>query len=309
MDNTGHIIRTMGFAPAHDEDAILEIAALGLDAVGPDLEDLTPRRDKQRARDIFRDVAKELSARGHTVMARVNTFDNGLEADLEAVVCPDLHCVNISKAESADDVTRFCQLLDKAEAAAGLPVGYTLVRPVIETAKGVRWAYEIAAASDRVTYMGGVAGGFWGDLGNTVGSIIGPDGDESHYIRSKVIIDVRAAGRKFPIGGGGISQKDIESTRQFAWKNKRLGYTGQYTSVGYNPKDRPFAKDIVATINEVYTPTMEEITLWKELLPHIERAEAEGEICFHYGDTYYDCAGHERVLDLLELARRVGLTD
>src|SRR6516162_3784727 len=130
MENTGRIIRTVGFAPAHDEESIFEIAALGLDAVGPDLEDLTPRRDKQKARDIFRDVAKELAARGHIVMARVNTFENGLEADLEAVVCPELHCVNISKAESGDDVRRFCQLLEKAEANAGLPAGYTLVRPV-----------------------------------------------------------------------------------------------------------------------------------------------------------------------------------
>src|SRR5688500_10284026 len=124
MENTGRIIRTLGFAPAHDEDAIFEIAALRLDAVGPDLEDLTPRRDKQKARDIFRDVARELAARGHIVMARVNTIDNGLEADLEAVVGPELHCVNISKAESADDVIQFCKLLDKAEADAGLPVGY-----------------------------------------------------------------------------------------------------------------------------------------------------------------------------------------
>src|SRR5437660_6757539 len=77
MDNTGRIIRTLGFAPAHDENAILEIAGLGLDAVGPDLEDLTPRRDKQRARELFQGVAKELAARGHVVMARVNTFENG----------------------------------------------------------------------------------------------------------------------------------------------------------------------------------------------------------------------------------------
>jgi citrate lyase subunit beta/citryl-CoA lyase len=307
--NAPRILRTLGFAPAHKEDYIFEIAALGLDSVGPDLEDLTPRSEKQRARDIFRDVAKRLAADGVTVQARVNVFDNGLEADLDAVVCPELHCVNISKAESGDDVKRFCELLEKAEAKNGVPVGSILVRPVIETANGVRCAYEIAAASPRVTYMGGVAGGFWGDLGGTVGTIAGPDGDESYYIRSKVIIDVRSAGVKFPIGGGGITRKDIESTREFAWKNKRLGYTGQYTSIGYNPRDKAFAKDVVATINEVYTPTMEEITLWKELLPHIEKATADGVVCFDYGDTYYDIAGHQRVLDQLELARRLGLTD
>ena len=56
-----------------------------------------------------------------------------------------------------------------AEGLKDLPLGYTLVRPVIETAMGVKNAYEIAAASPRVAYMGGVSGSMWGDLGASIG--------------------------------------------------------------------------------------------------------------------------------------------
>src|SRR5438067_184901 len=113
MDNNPAIIRTLAFVPAHEEDKILESADVGLDAIGMDMEDLTPRSGKQKARDIFRSVAKQLSAQGIFVMARTNSIANGAEADLEAIVCPELHCVNIPKAQSADDVVRFCALLDK----------------------------------------------------------------------------------------------------------------------------------------------------------------------------------------------------
>jgi citrate lyase subunit beta/citryl-CoA lyase len=298
MANEARIIRTLGFTPAHDADAILAAAETGLDAVGPDLEDLTPKADKQRARDIFRDVAKELAGRGVTVMPRVNSFEDGCEADLDAIVCPELHCVNIPKATSAEQVIRFCQLLEKAESNNGLPVGQILVRPVVETAAGIRAAYEVASASDRVEYMGGVAGGFWGDLGATLGAITGPDGMESFYIRSKVIVDVRSAGLRFPIGGGSIASNDLDSIREFAWQTRRLGYTGHFT--------RP-SKDIVEVINEVYTPTKQEIEEWTEVLPALEQAKSDGKVAFMIGDKMYDTAGLPRVKELLSLARRLGL--
>lgn len=305
MDNTPRIIRTLGFARAYDADEILGSAALGLDAVGPDLEDLTPRKLKDQARSIFRDVAKELAAQGVVVMARTNDLDTGVDEDLDAIMCPELHCINIPKAHSADHIAAFCELIAKAETKHGLPTGHTLVRPVVETAAGVRGAYEIAAASERVTYMGGVAGGFWGDLGATIGCITGPDGDESHYIRSKVIVDVRAAGRKFPIGGGGITNTDLDSVRTFALKNKRLGYTGQYTSLGYYSKDQKAARALIGAINDVYTPTPEEVEEWTAVLPALEAAEAEGTIVCEINGKNYDTAGLERVRDLLELAHRV----
>lgn len=299
MENRPRIIRSMAFAPAHDDQAILAAADSGVDAVGPDLEDLTPGKEKQRARDIFRDVAKELARRGTTVTARTNAIGKGCEEDLEAIVCPELHYVNIPKAETADEVREFCRLLDQAEVRNGLPRGYTLVRPVMETARGLHNAYEIAAASDRVTYMGGVAGSFWGDLGATLGSIYGPDGMDSYYIRAKVIVDVRAAGRQFPIGGGSISTREPEAWRAFCWQTRRLGYTGHFT-----PADRK----LVDIVHEVYTPTADEVREWREIVPALEAAEHDNQVVVWVGDHIYDTAGLQRVRELLELAERVGVT-
>ena len=299
MDNTPRVIRSLAYVPAHDEDRILAAAEVGLDAIGFDLEDLTPAADKQRARDGFRALAKELHSRGIIVMARTNGFPNGMcEADLEAIVCPELHCVNVPKTESAADVLRFCELLDKAESRNGLADHHTLIRPVVETAAGIKWAYEIASASDRIAYMGGVSGGFWGDLGRSVGTILSDDGTESLYLRSKILVDVRVAGVPFPIGGGAIARTDPESIRAFALQNKHLGYTGFFSST--DPRT-------VAVVNGVFTPTAAEIEDWLETVPLLEAAKAEGRIAFRMGERMYDVAGLDRVIDQLALARRLGL--
>ena len=299
MSNEPRIIRTLAFVPAHDEGVILRAAGLGLDALGLDLEDSTPGPSKQRARDIFRAMAQEIAARGVLVMARTNGFrDGACEADLDAVLCPELHALNIPKAESAEDVQRFCSLLDRAEAAHGIAAGSVLVRPVIETARGVRAAYEIAAASPRVTYMGGVAGGFWGDLGATVGLIMSELGTESLYLRSKVIVDVRAAGVRFPVGGGSVATDDPALVRRFATENKHLGYTGSFV---------PPRKDVVDIVNAVFTPTPAELAEWAAVLPRLEVARAEGTVVEVIDGKMYDTAGIPRVRDQLDLAARLGL--
>jgi len=298
MPSEPRIVRTLAFVPAHDEEVILSAADAGLDALGLDLEDSTPGPGKDRARQIFRAMATEIASRGVLVMARTNGFrDGACEADLDALMCPELHALNIPKAESAEDVGRFCALLEKAEAAHGLEVGSVLVRPVIETARGVRAAYEIAAASPRVTYMGGVAGGFWGDLGATVGLIMSDLGTESLYLRSKVIIDVRAAGVRFPVGGGSVATDDPALIRRFAVENKHLGYTGSFV-----PPRRP----VVEIVNEVFTPTPEELAEWRVVLPQLEAARAEGTVVVVIDGKMYDTAGIARVRDQLDLAARLG---
>jgi citrate lyase subunit beta / citryl-CoA lyase len=299
VSNPPGVIRSLAFVPAHDEDAILRAAEMGADAIGLDLEDLTPGPAKQHARDIFPAMARELAARGVVVMARTNGLGRGMgEADLDAIVCPELHCLNIPKAESADMVLQFCALLDQAEVAHGVVPGSIWVRPVVETARGIRLAYEIANASRRVEYMGGVAGGFWGDLGATLGVIMSPSGTESLYLRSKVLVDVRDAGLRFPIGGGGTAGRDLDSVRSFALENKHLGYTGSFT----HPR-----RETIEVVNEVFTPTAAEIEEWTAILPRLQDARAEGTIVIEVDGKLYDTAGIPRVRDQLELASRLEL--
>lgn len=299
MDNNAKIIRSLCFVPAHIPERILEMADNGMDGLCLDLEDLTPLGDKDEARRIFHEVAKQLSERGTTVFARTNGLaDGAAAADLEAIVCPELHCVSIPKVNRPEEVTEFCGLLAEVETRKGLSDGYTLVRPIIETAMGVTRAFEIAAASPRVAYMGGVAGGWWGDLSSSLGYIPTPGGEESRYVRSKVLVDVRAAGVPFPIGGGMTSRHDVETARAFAVENRNLGYNGVHC---------PGAAAVVEAVNEVFTPTMEDIERWLELMPQLQQAEAEGITATQIGSVTVDLAGLVRVRQQLDLARRVGL--
>ena len=54
-------------------------------------------------------------------------------------------------------------------------------------------AYEIASASPRVRYMGGAISRF-GDIHQAVGYRWSAEGTETLFLRSKVLIDARAAG-------------------------------------------------------------------------------------------------------------------
>jgi citrate lyase subunit beta / citryl-CoA lyase len=299
MDNNARIIRSLCFVPAHIPERILDVAANGMDAICLDLEDLTPLPDKAEARRIFPAMAKTLHQRGTTVFARTNGLAGGAAAaDLEALVGAELHCVSIPKVNRPEEVTEFCAVLSEVEAGKGLPDGYTLVRPIIETAMGVRRAFEIAVASPRVAYMGGVAGGWWGDLSSSLGYVPTPMGEETRYVRSKVLVDVRAAGVPFPIGGGMTARHDVDTARAFAVENRNLGYNGVHC---------PGTAAVVEAVNEVFTPAIEEVERWLALMPQLEQAERDGITATQIGDVTVDLAGLVRVRQQLDLARRVGL--
>ena len=299
MDNSPRIVRSLVFVPAHDGEHALEVARRGLDAICLDLEDLTPRDEKAQARRIFPSLARELSALGVLVFARTNSLHRGMARDdLDAIVCPDLHCVSIPKASSSGDVDAFCALLEEVELRNGVPLDSILVRPIIETAAGVRRAYEIASASPRIAYMGGVSGGWWGDLSSSLGYVPTRDGRETLYVRSKVLVDVRDAGVPFPIGGGTVASHDPEAVRAYALENRNLGYNGFHCSAD------PAA---IAIVNEVFTPTAADIEGWLALLPTLEAAERDGVTALETEGTTLDLAGLVKVRQQLDLARRLGV--
>lgn len=232
-------------------------------------------------------------------MARTNGLaDGAAAADLEAVIGADMHCVNFPKAMFATEMAEYGASITGVEARKGLPLGHTLVRPVVENAMGVKNAYEIAASSARIAYMGGVSGGVWGDLGTSLGYTPMPEGRETFYVRSKVLVDVRAAEVPFPLSGGGMLRSDVEGYREFAIECRNLGYNGLHCA--NNPA-------IIAAVNEVFTPTREQLDAWLKIMPAVEQAERDGFVTFSDGGRLYDIAGAVRVREQLALARRLGL--
>lgn len=270
------------------------------DAICIDLEDSTPAADKARSRGQFHSVAAEIAGSGIAVFVRVNAPGSGLDEDLDAVICDELHCLSLPKVERANQVRDFESWIAIEEAAKGQEVGSIPIRPVIETPLGVINAYEIAASSSRVAYLGGVEGGIFGDLGGALGYVQTDGGTETAYLRSKILIDARAAEVPFPIGGGMTARRDPDGARQFARENRILGYNGVHCAAD---------ADVVAAINEELTPAASDVAAWLELMPAFEEAERAGATVAHIDGRIYDLVGLVRVREQLDLAHRLGLID
>ena len=127
----------------------------GPDALILDLEDSVPEAEKENARALVAGMVDELGSAGQTLFVRVNRLETGLTGfDLEAVTSPHLYGILLPKVERPEDVVEVDILLRFFERKAGMAIGSVCIDPGLETAEGIRQAYDIAMASDRVAHMG-----------------------------------------------------------------------------------------------------------------------------------------------------------
>jgi citrate lyase beta subunit len=170
--------RSLLFVPGHEPDALAAAYESGADAVVADLEDFVPAERKEEARRV---VAAFLpSASGAARLVRINPPETGLtETDLAALAELELDAIVLPKA-TPETVA--------ALGAAGPPL-----IAVIESAVGLRLAYEVAAAP-RVAALG--LGAF--DLAVDLRLERREDALELLYTRSKLVVDSAAAGVRAP---------------------------------------------------------------------------------------------------------------
>src|SRR5205823_14947108 len=88
--------------------------------------------------------------------------------DLDAVLCERLTGVLLPKITGPAEVHAADAILACLETEHDLPVGSTMLYPILENAAAIRGAYEIATASERVAYMGGAVSRF-GDIVASLG--------------------------------------------------------------------------------------------------------------------------------------------
>ena len=254
-------IRTIIFVPGSEEDEVHRSAGYGADAVAIDLEEpRTPFSEDERirARGALRAFFDGPAGADGTPrwFVRVQPPRTGQTLkDLRAVLGPTLAGVLLPKIDGPEDVYRLDSLLTCLEAELELPTGSTVVYPILETAPALRLAYDIAVASPRVHYMGGAVSRF-GDIHQALGYRWTPEGHETLFLRSKVLLDARAAGIRYPISGmwGGATD-DVEGLRRWANELRDLGYFGMMLG---DPAHVPI-------VNEIFRPSTEEIAYWQDL--------------------------------------------
>jgi len=260
-------IRTLLFCAGSEEKDIREGFASGADAIVIDLEEpRTPFSEPQRedARKLVKSFIASLPPTGPTVFVRVQNPHTGQTLkDLRAAMHPRLDGILIPKIDNPADVHMVEGLLNCMEAELGLPIGKTMIYPILETAQALRLAYEIGTSSDRICYMGGAISRF-GDIHQAVGFRVTPDARETLYLRSKVLIDAKAAGIRYPISGMWTGRLDDEQgLRAWATELRNIGYFGMMIG---NPV-------LIPVVHEVFSPTKEELAYWQRL----DRLQTEAE--------------------------------
>lgn len=307
-------IRSLLFVPGNREDRIRKALASEADAVVLDLESATPVGELAVAREICRrsiaahHVALHTSA--HTpsqtaqpaparpaILVRVAEARSPEQTrDLAAVVQAGLTGILLPQVQDAGDVVATDAALTRQEAEAGIEIGRTRIMPLVESASAVRLAFEIARASPRVAYMGG-ATGRGGDLARSLGFRFTPEGRETLFLRSKVLVDVRAAGIPNPISGIWGQVDDLEGLRAFAEQARDLGYEGL---MAIHPKQ-------LAIVNAIFSPSAHEIGEWRRILESMAQAEREGKGAIRLDGRLLDAAHVKTARQQLERARRLGL--
>jgi len=289
--------RSLLFVPGHKPDWMEKAVKFGADVLILDLEDSVPDNEKVAARPLVKAALKSLSAQGQTCNVRVNGFATGLTLDdLEAVICPELNGVALPKVETVDDMKALDTLLTHLERRYYLEPGTVKTSLGIETAKALRNAYDIVTSCARVNGLS-VACGPGGDASRSMGFIWSKEGTETLYIRSKAVLEARAAGIPYPTISSWWDIKDTEGLKKDALLNRSLGFRGQTVM---HPTHVPI-------VNEVFTPSAQEIAFFKGLIETFEEAERKGSAAVVYQGDMIDYAMAKTAREMLEFAKSIGL--
>lgn len=286
-------LRSLLFSPGNRPQMMEKAPTYGADGIILDLEDSVPLSEKEKARPMVREALEKLG--GHSVFVRVNGMGTGLtEGDLEAVICEPLSGVILPKAESAEAMRELDGIIERLEQERGLKKGQMEVIPFIESTRGVHSVYEILTAVERVSSVA-FGSAEDGDLVADLGCIWSPEGTSLLYARSKVVLEARAAGVDYPLDGVYLNLADEEGLVRESRLARSLGYTGKAV---IHPKQ-------VGPVNEVFTPTKEEVEYFSEVIEAFRKAEAEGSAAISLRGRMIDYAIVARAKRVLALAEAI----
>lgn len=277
------------------------------DVVMLDLEDSVPVDMKAAARDQVIESLRELNWEKKTVTVRINALDTPFAyRDLLEVAEHAGHVIDaivIPKVNHPGDVYFTDRLLSGIEMSkeTGAVVG---VEASIETAEGMMRAGEIAGASTRVkTLVFGIAD-YSASIGARLVSISGHGEKEEelypghrwNFALGHMVMNAKAHGC-LAIDAPYGNFKDLEGLRRSAVMASALGCDGKWAI-------HPSQIDV---INEVFTPSQEEIALAAKVIEAIAQAGAEGKGAVAVEGRMVDQATVRLASQLWQQARYLGL--
>ena len=280
--------RTVISVPGHKPSWFDKAVASGADCLCLDLEDSVPGAEKGNARqgiaEAIRRIAESYPKVG--LFVRPNALDTGETGDdLAAVIVPGITGVFAPKVGSAIDVHKYDALVDYFERRNKVS-GIEYIVP-IETIEGIQHCEEIGQASPRVGALIGPTAEH-ADIARAVGYEWTPEGNESLYHRSRILLAARAAG-VHPLTALWERIRDLDGLEKFSVENRKMGFRGQ---IVLHPSHVP-------VVNKAYTPPAADVDFYRGLLKAYEDATMRGEGAVMYGDIHIDKAHADKAREWL----------
>ncbi|MEM7733848.1 MAG: CoA ester lyase [Pseudomonadota bacterium] len=245
--------RSFIFTPGLRADMFPKALASGADIVCVELEDGIAPKDKAEAREtalaLFRTPQVD---DGVERIVRINSMRErfGIE-DVQAILATPTPppALMMPKVRTPDEVVMLDQLLSEAGHTTRLHV-------IIETNEGLEAAQDIARCSDRIEAL------FFGGVDMAAELRCRNSYDGLFYARSRVVHAAASAGLDV-IDVPYLDLDDPDGMRIEAEKVRDIGFAGKGA---VHPKQ-------IATLNEVFTPTPDQIARARRITREFEAAD------------------------------------
>lgn len=289
------LLRSMLYFPANSVRTVVKAATLPTDAVIFDLEDAVSLDDKETGRIIARDYIKLIKQRGIYTFVRVNSLTTGLTTeDVESTAVQSLDGMMLAKTETGSDVAKLSRMLDKVEKHSRVNPKSIKIIPLVESAKGVVNSFQIASSSRRVIAVAFGAGDYCRDLGRDI-STVSKDEIELLYARSNIVNTSRAAG---------IQAIDTPFLGSLTDKEAFLGEVKLGVQLGFKGKQCIHPSQI-ETVNDMFSPTQEEVARAKRIVQAFENAHAKGLGVISFEGKMVDSMTYRQAKDRIAIAQSV----
>jgi citrate lyase subunit beta/citryl-CoA lyase len=274
------------YAPGNRLDRVDKAMASSADRVIVDLEDACPLAEKMSSREGL--IGRGPRWPERPAYLRINGLETAYAlGDFEAAVAGNWVGIILPKTESRGQLATVDWILTQLEQRQGRDRGALTLVPLIETAKGISQASEIARApTGRLERL--MLGG--GDLTTDLGSTWSRDERELQTARDLLVLASVTAGIARPIDTPWPFLDDDEGLSGSALLVRSAGFGGK---AAIHPKQ-------VAAINDIFAPDPKMVAEAERLLDAYQEAAAQGSGAFQFEGKLVDRASVKRAQAVLE---------
>lgn len=255
--------RSMLITPGNRLDRIAKSATLPADAIVMDLEDGVAPSDKPMARKAIAEALTAIDFGVREKLVRINAAGTPeYEADLQCLDLTHIDALFVPKVESGAHLAELTCWLDTAEGRLSRPRQAPIdIVATIETPRGLLRALEIADASPRTSALFFGSGDYTAATGSAVTerTLAVP--------RAMIVAAAAAAGLEAIDAATFADVKSEEAARADALIGREFGFAGKLV----------FHPNQIAPVNEVFTPTPEEVAHARRVIAAYEAAAAKGQ--------------------------------